>query len=78
MTVLRWLYDLIHPKAPGVAHTSDASKAEAKAAVVDAEDSLTLARIRAERSAHVSRTLVSQADRNHFAELIEASMRSAT
>ena len=78
MIVLRWLYDLIHPKPTPAEHTTEVSKAEAKAAVVDAEDSLTLSRIRAERSAHVSRTLVSQADRNHFAELIEASMRSAT
>ena len=77
MTVLRWLYDLIHPKAPLVVHTTDASHAEAKAAVSSAEDGLAHAVMRGETTSRVTEALRNQGDRNHFAELIEASMRSA-
>lgn len=75
--MLRWLYDWIHPKPAVVAHSTDETQAQAKAAIVTAQDDLESAQRRAETTRRITRTLATQGDRNHFAELVEASMRSA-
>jgi hypothetical protein len=76
--MLRRVYDWIHPKPPVPGHTNDCTRAEARAAIERAEGDLTLAQERGPLVARVATTLSGQGARNHFAEMLEASMRSVS
>jgi hypothetical protein len=77
MSVLKRLYDKLHPAIDNSTHSTIRSRQEAQHAAEKASADLDAVRKRDTATQAVVASLKSQLDRNHFGELVEASMRRA-
>lgn len=79
MSLLKSLYDKLHPAPPaGETPSTPETRAEAETALEKANTDLTAVIDRKSQVAEVASKLRDQLERNHFGELVEASMRRAS
>lgn len=75
--MLRELWDLIHPTKESASYTTGTTQQEAIDAKQNSVRDYQEARDRAPRVDEVTSALYDQKERNHFAEMITASMKGA-
>lgn len=75
MNLLKRFYDRMHPAPVTPAYSTPASRLEATSAVAQARRDLNAVVSREPKVTEISGALARELERNHFAELIEASMR---
>lgn len=78
MSLFKSIYDRLHPAPPeGVPLSTPETQQEAQQALKKANTDLTEVIRREPRVTELANQLRGQMDRNHFGELVEASMRRA-
>lgn len=77
MSLFKNIYDRLHPAPPGADLSTPESRAEAEIALRKANTDLNEVIRKEPKVRELVGQLQSQMDRNHFGELVEASMRRA-
>lgn len=77
MSLIKWAYDKLHPAEPTPQLSTTKTQAEASEALQKANTELGEIIQHAVKVQEIARELIAQRERNHFADLVEASMRKA-